>query len=69
MHDFASVFGVCAYFRNSFFFEIQNLSNLADLPNQLWWAGRPQFTYFGMIMYLHEWFLHKLVYFVDLNKY
>ena len=36
--------------------------------NQLRWAVRPQFTYFSMIMYLSEWFLHKLVDLIDLNK-
>ena len=50
---------------DNFFFEIQNLP---DMANQLWWAGRLQFTYYSMISYLSEWFLHKLVYFIDLKS-
>ena len=37
--------------------------------NELWWSGWLQFTYFGMITYLSDFFLHKLTYFIDLNKY
>ena len=51
------------------FFEIQNLPDLADLPNQLWWSVRLHFTYFSTITYLSEWILHKLVIVIDFNKY
>ena len=34
------------------FFEIQNLSDVTDLPNQLLRACILKFTYFNVIMYL-----------------
>ena len=37
-----------SYYYSSFF-EIQNL---ADLQNELWWAGRLQFTYFSVITWI-----------------
>ena len=52
----------------SSFFEIQNLPDLADLPNQLWWVGRLKITYFveqclfKSIKYANWWKNHSLKY-------
>ena len=54
--------------RHSSFFEIQDLSDLADLPYQFRWASRLHYTYFRVIIYLSGWFVRKLVNFIDLNK-
>ena len=58
-----------AYVRSKLHSGYITLIDLADLLNELWWAGWLQFTYFSMITYISECFVCKLVYFIELSVY